>query len=291
LATEQKPNNGHWLDFAWKNALSLGIEDAIEFFLPGLARKRDLSRKITKISDSFPNFGADSDIGMRIADLAVSLPIIDGTSHTVGLFTEARHEDDKEFAVKMFQTFYRMTDELKERITTLAIFTGEAMERNEYRYSDYDNLLLSFRYNTYHILSHDIESLRRDERTFAPVVLAARMMLAAKGDPRRRENYALELLNILRERGYDNKLKRMIIDFVRRILRLTKHDISPQIRREFVVTTIPMDVVKREIYKNIIKEEKAIEIAESFLAEGVPPETVAKCTGLDMEEVLGLIDP
>jgi hypothetical protein len=83
----------------------------------------------------------------------------------------------------------------------------------------------------------------------------------------------------------------MIIDFVRRTLRLAKHDISPQIRREFAVTTIPMDVVKREIYKNIIKEEHSIEIAEALLAEGIPPETVAKCTHLDIEEVLGLIDP
>jgi hypothetical protein len=289
LETEQKENTGHWLDFAWKNVLSLGIDDAIEFFLPGLARKRDLSRKIEKIGDSFPNLGAESDKGMRVTDLAFSVPVIDGTSRKVGLFTEAQHRDDEELPTRIFQTFYRMTDNLKEKITALAIFTGDAKDRNEYRYSDFDNLLLSFRYNTYHILSHDIESLRRDERKFAPVILAARMMLAAKGEPRKRENYGLELLKILRERDYDKKRKRLIIDFVRRTLRLAKHDISPEIRREFAVTTIPMDEVKREIYINMAKEEKSTEIAISMLAEGIPAEVVAKCTRLDLEDVLGLI--
>jgi hypothetical protein len=290
LEIEQKENGGHWLDFAWKNVLSLGIEDAIEFFLPGLARKRDFSRKIEKIGDSFPRIGAESDRGMRISDLAFSVPVIDGTSRKVGLFIEAQHRDEEDFAARIFETFYRMTDNLREQITALVIFTGDAKDRNEYRYSDFDNLLLCFRYNTYHILSHDIESLRRDERTFAPVILAARMMLAAKGEPRKRENYALELLKILRERGYDNQRKKIIIDFVRRTLRLAKRDISPEIRREFTVTTIPIDEVKREILKNIEKEANSIEIAEALLDEGIPVKIVGKCTGLDMEEVFGLTD-
>ena len=34
--------------------------------------------------------------------------------------------------------------------------------------------------------------------------------------------------------------------------------------------------------------EKALSVARSFLAEGVPPETVAKCIGLPLEEVKAL---
>jgi hypothetical protein len=290
LENEQKENDGHWLDFAWKDVLSLCIEDAIEFFLPGLARKRDFSRKIEKIGDSFPRIGAESDKGMRISDLAFSVPVIDGTIRKLGLFTESQHRDDESFEARMFQTFYRMMDNLKEQITALAIFTGDAKDRNEYRYTDYDNLLLLFRYNTYHILSQTIENLRRDERKFAPVILAARMMLEAKGVPGKRENYALELLKILRERGYDIERKRNIIKFVRRILRLAKNDINPEIRRKFVVTTIPMDEVKREIYIRDAKEERSFEIAKSLLDDGISAEVVSKNTGLDLEDVLGLID-
>jgi hypothetical protein len=116
------------------------------------------------------------------------------------------------------------------------------------------------------------------------------MMLAAKGVPVKRESYALELLKILREREYDIERKRNIIDFIRRILRLAKNDINPEIRREFAVTTIPMDEVKREIYIRNAKEEKAFEIAKFFLDDGIPAEVVSKNTGLDLEDVLGLID-
>jgi hypothetical protein len=56
------------------------------------------------------------------------------------------------------------------------------------------------------------------------------------------------------------------------------------------VTTIPIDEVKRELLKNIEKEERSIEIAEAMLDEGIPVRVVGKCTGLDMEEVFGLTD-
>ena len=34
--------------------------------------------------------------------------------------------------------------------------------------------------------------------------------------------------------------------------------------------------------------EKALSVARSFLAEGIPPETVARCIGLPVEEVKAL---
>ena len=33
------------------------------------------------------------------------------------------------------------------------------------------------------------------------------------------------------------------------------------------------------------KKEKALEAAENFLKEGIQPETIAKCTGLSLEQV------
>jgi hypothetical protein len=280
-------NRGHWIDMAWKRVLYDGIDDAIEFFLPGLAKDRDMSREVEILRDEFPAIGADADKGMRVADLCLSVPLKGGISRKVCLFIESQHEDDKNFALRMFQTFYRMSDSFNENVTALAIFTGRAKDRNEYLYHCY-GVVLSFKYNTYHVLSQDIETLRRDERMFAPVVLAARMMIAAKGKPAPRQKYALELLKILRERGNDNKRIRFIMNFVGSVLQVRRDDIDPNVKGGFEMPWVPISQVQRELAIEDIKEEGKMEVARSMLLGGVPLETIKKYTGLDENDILAL---
>ncbi|MDR1967000.1 MAG: hypothetical protein LBQ36_09840 [Synergistaceae bacterium] len=283
----EQNTKGHYIDAAWKRVLSDGIDDAIAFFLPDLAKDRDASREIAKAMDAFPVLDSEGDKGMRITDLCFSVPVMGGESRKVGLFVEQQHEDDEEFALRVFQTFYRMSDSFKEKITALAIFTGGAKDRNEYLYSCY-GVELSFRYNTYHILSHDIEELRRDGRAFAPVVLGARMMIAAKGKAPNREKYVRELLNILRERDYDMKRRRFIMKFIGNILNVRSGDISAELRREFYMQWVPMSEVQRKLAIEDIKEEGKMEVARKMLAKGIPVETIEECTGLDEGDILAL---
>ena len=60
----------------------------------------------------------------------------------------------------------------------------------------------------YHVASVDVKALERDERIFALVVLAARRMLDAGGDPEKRGLYSLELHKLMRERGYETRRMR-----------------------------------------------------------------------------------
>jgi hypothetical protein len=79
---------GHYIDAAWKRAISDGIDDAIAFFLPALAKDRDTSREIERGEGEFPAIGSDSDKGMRATDLCFSVPVIGGGSRKVGLFVD-----------------------------------------------------------------------------------------------------------------------------------------------------------------------------------------------------------
>jgi hypothetical protein len=224
---------------------------------------------------------------MRVTDLCFSVPVTGGESRKVGLFVEQQHEDDETFALRVFQTFYRMSDSFKEKITALAIFTGMSKDRDEYLYSCY-GVELSFRYNTYHVLSRGIEELRQDERAFAPVVLAARMMIAAKGKAPNREKYVRELLKILRERDYDMKRRRFIMKFIGNVLNVRNNDISAELRREFYMRWVPMSEVQRELAIEDAREEGKIEVARKMLAKGVPVETIEEYTGLDEGDILAL---
>jgi hypothetical protein len=215
------------------------------------------------------------------------VPIKGGESRKVGLFIEQQHEDDDRFSVRMYRTFARMSDSFKEKITALAIFTGSAKDRNEYLYSCYGTDL-SFRYNTYHVLSRDITELKRDVSPFAPVILAARMMITAKGKAPDREKYVRELLKIMSERDYDMKRRRFIMQFIGNVLNVRSDDISAELRREFYMQWVPMSEVKRDYLIEDAKEEYKLEVARSMRAEGLSPEIIKKCTGLDEQDIHAL---
>jgi hypothetical protein len=292
-------NRGHWIDAAWKKVLSDGADDAIDFFLPELSRDRDKSKEIELAGGELQGIGADSDIRARIADVCFSVPLITGKSCKAGCVVEQQHDDDKDFAGKIFRGFYRLSDRLNDDVTALAIFTGNARDRNEYKYSYY-GVNLSFGYNTYHVMSQNIERLKQDGRVFAPVVLAARMMMEAKGEPQSREKYARELLKIMRERDYDNAKKRNVLSFIGHILRLQDKDINSELRGEFMMQFIPLSEYRKlsaiedakelgemvskmdakELGKIVGNMEGKMEVARSMISEGLSLEIIKKCTGL-----------
>ena len=166
-------------------------------------------------------------------------------------------------------------------------FTGDSKDRNLYEYSYY-GVNLSFGYNTYHVMKQGIESLKQDKRAFTPVVLAARMMMEAKGEPKRRANYARELLKIMRERDYDNKKKWAILFFIGHILRLQDGDIDSELRGEFLVQIIPLSEYQKQSEMEYLKEEGKLEVARNMLADGFSAEQIRKYTGLDEEDILAL---
>jgi hypothetical protein len=280
-------NRGHWIDSAWKKVLSDGADDAIDFFLPELSRDRDKSKEIELAGGELQGIGADSDRRARIADVCFSAPIITGTSCKVGCIIEQQHDDDKDFAEKIFRGFYRLKDRLNDDVTALAIFTGNARNRDKYEYHCY-GVNLGFGFNTYHVMSQNTERLKQDGRVFATVVLAARMMMEAGSDPQSREKYARELLKIMRERDYDNAKKRNVLNFIGHILRLQDKDIDAELRGEFMVQFIPLSEYRELSAIEDAKEEKAMEVARSLVAEGVPLEIIKKCTGLDEYDILML---
>ena len=171
-----------WRDVAWKEALGGGARNAIEYFMPDLAADMDPSRDVTTIiGQELHPAGADSDKGMRSADVFLDVPLLGGENGNVALFIESQHEDDESFALRMFETYVRLREKRRVKTTGLAIFTGNAKDVNTYFDSCY-GFKVSVEYNTFHLPSKNLEELRRDKRPFARVALAGRLSLDAGGD-------------------------------------------------------------------------------------------------------------
>jgi hypothetical protein len=277
----------HWIDRAWKDCITENVDDAVLFFKPDMAADRDYSGKPLLVPNEFPAIGSDSDKGMRISDVGISIPLKTGADQRIAFHIEQQHEFDKDLALRMFQGYYRMSDRLRVPVTSLAILTGNIKPVNTYVTSCYGTEL-NFKFGVYHVPSADEEELRRDGRVFAVVILAAKRMLDAGENPRDRGKYSLELLSLTRERGYDAGKMRNIQKFIYRILRIRDKNIDPKVREVWKMQLIPIDEAVREIQIREAKEEGKFEVANNFLKMGLPIEQVAQGTGLSVEEISSL---
>ncbi|MDR1977905.1 MAG: hypothetical protein LBQ42_04145 [Synergistaceae bacterium] len=293
-----------WRDVAWKKALCDGAGSAIEYFLPDLAADMDLSREVTAITGlELHSSSTDSDRWMRVSDVFLSVPLQNEESGNVALFVEQQHEEEEDFALRVFETYCRLKEKTRKKTTGLVIYTGSARPVNNYFDSCY-GFEVSVKYNVFHLPGRSLEELRKDKRPFARVVLAGRLSLDVGDDVKQREKYAWELLKTTTEADYDKRSRRVILVFSRGIFRLEDPKVSRELKEAYEMQTISLDeYVKRialeeaeekGIEKGMEKgmkkgiERGKLEVARTMLAEGLSPEIVVKCTGLGKSEILSL---
>ncbi|GHS95361.1 hypothetical protein AGMMS50276_10660 [Synergistales bacterium] len=296
-----------WIDQGWKSILIKMPDEAIEFFLPDLAAKRDHSQKILFLRDEHPVINSGTDKDMRVSDACFGIPLLNDKIQRVALYVEQQHwrdENFENFARRMFEGYYRASDRLRVPVTSLAIFTGNIEEVDSYHEVCFGTEVL-FKYNTYSVRYADIEELKHDKRAFAICVLAAILMLKADGLAEKREEYARVLAGILRERDYPSETKYIIRDFVGMILRLSKKDITPQFRKEWrTMEWVPIEEVQREIFIQEAREEgleegmekgleegeakKAFEVARRMLSRNMSVSDIIDVTGLGEDDILSL---
>jgi hypothetical protein len=286
-----------WRDAAWKRAIVDGARDAITYFMPDLAAEMDTSREVTGITGvELPMKDSDSDKGMLVSDVFLNVPVIGGEEWSVACLAEQQDENDKGFAERMFDSYVRLrASRPVGRTTGFAIYTGDSKNVNFYTESCY-GLEASLKFRTFHLPSYRTEELREDKRPFARVMYAGRLSLGTEKDVALREKYAWELLNTTTEQEYDTKQRKFILEFADRIFWLKDPQISRELKEAYKMKTISLSEYVQEIDREEAlmegmaegESKKALEVARSMLADGLPAETVSKYTGLDENSILSL---
>ena len=97
------------------------------------------------------------------------------------------------------------------------------------------------------------------------------------------------LLRLVRERGYDAKKAKDVLEFIGNALRLNDIDIAVDVKEEWNMTTITQEEAAREVRIGWAMEKGRIaekhEMARKMLARGMEPEVIADLSGLSLEEV------
>ena len=245
----------------------------------------------------------------------MSIPLKTGADQRLVLHVEQQHAHDQSLPRRLHQLHYRLSDKHRIPVTSLAILTGKRKDRRKpistYTYKWYGTELL-FKYNVYDVNRATEKELKNDPRIFAVVILAAKKMLAAGGKAHKRGKFALELLDLLNARGYDDERAESLQRFVSHILQIKADDIDIKVKEKWEMLGIPISEARKEIHVRVATEqgvekgrkegmekgrkegmekgmeEKALQVARSMLDDGVSPEAIQKYTGLDMENILAL---
>jgi predicted transposase YdaD len=283
-----------WRDVAWKWAMVDGARDAIAYFMPDLASDVDTSRDITGITGvELPMQGSDSDKNMRVPDIFLNVPVIGGEDWNVACIAEQQHENDKDVAVRIFDSWVRLRAQRPAgRTTGFVLYTGNSKNVNFYTESCY-GLEASLKFRAFHLLSYDLEELRKDKRPFARVMYAGRLSLGTENDATLREKYAWEILNTTSDQEYDKKQRKFILEFADRIFWLHDPKMSQEIKEAYKMRTIPLSEYAQVIAKEeglIEGMEKGIEkgkeeMARNLLANGIPLDVIAKSAGLPLDKI------
>ena len=245
-----------WRDTAWKRAIADGARSAIEYFMPDLAADMDNTREVSGVIDlELPLEGSGSDKDMRVADVFLSVPLVNGEEWSVACVAEQQHEPDNSFGARMFDSYVRLRAQRKTgRTTGFAIFTGNSKNTDSYSESCY-GFEASIKFRTFHLPSFSAEELRADKRPFALVLYAGLLSLGSEKDIALREKYAWELLNMTTEQEYDKAQRKFILEFVNRIFWIDDPEISNTLKEAYNMKTIPL----KEYVAMLDREEARME--------------------------------
>ncbi|MDR1487316.1 MAG: hypothetical protein LBT62_04915 [Deltaproteobacteria bacterium] len=210
------------------------MKDAIAYLMPDLASDMVASKKIMDFYvKKRPEENFDSDFNMRISDIFMSVPVKGGEMSCLACLAWQQHENDKDFSRHVFDSYVLLRDSSSAgKATVFVIYLGNSKNVNNYTEICCGSVA-TIKFRSFHLLSCDVDQLRRDKNAIARVLYAGRMSHEIGDDLRLREQYAAELLNMADDRSYDRNQGTFILEFSETMFGLKDPNICRELRNAY----------------------------------------------------------
>ncbi|WP_185959602.1 Rpn family recombination-promoting nuclease/putative transposase [Lentibacillus cibarius] len=290
-------------DGLWKNVITELFKPFVRFFAPNLYQMIDWSVKADSLEQEFHRVFPEKK-GKRYTDKLMKVHQKNGQERWMLIHIEVQGYEDKDFAERMFQYFYRIFDKYNRKIYAMAIFAddNEYFQPAQYTYQFYGTEL-NYTYNTYKIAQQDEETLLQSDNPFAYAILAGLYMIKSKNNASKRYQFKRRLFELLiRGQRVDNReYSGALLYFIDYLLEVPKEmaeklqkEVKPIVQEEeshMFTTKYPDPPTLKPIFDEIREEGKVKakkEVALNMLRKGYAVETVVELTGLTKEEVTAL---
>lgn len=233
-------------DTQWKEIISSLFQDFIKFFLPQASRLIDFDQPIEFLEQELHKIISDKyKKGKVINDKLVKVRLKNGEEKWILIHIEIQSSYDSDFTERMFTYFYRTYDRYNQKITAIAIYTGDKIPKNsdkyEYKFLGTENI---YRFNTYKISTAKEKALLTSKNPFSLVVLASQYLLKTQDDLNKRYVFKRKLIRLAKERKYADSKIISLLRFIDLILKLPK-DLEEKFEAEIIETYIKQEKMVR----------------------------------------------
>ena len=208
-------------DTAWKKILERYFRSFMEFVLPDVALDIDWNKPCQFLDKELLLFQKEAEVGNKKSDKLVQVTRNDGLQTLVIIHIEIQGDEQKGFAERMFQYYYRLYDKYKMPLMCLAILTDN---NPNWRATQFCQVLwnceISLRYPIVKLLDYTIEELTDSRSPIAKIFEAHLIALKTKGNPDLRFADKLRLVKSLYHIGYSSMDVNILYQFVHLVLEL-----------------------------------------------------------------------
>lgn len=221
----EKSLNRTDFDTHWKEIILNLFEDFIKFFLPNGYKLIDFEEPIEFLEQELHKIIADKEQkGKVINDKLVKVKLKNGAEKWILVHIEVQSSNESDFTERMFTYFYRIYDRYKERITAIAIYTGEHTPKN-YDKFEYDFLGTknTYQFNAYRVSKQKEKLLLQSKNPFALVVLASLYLIKSKNDDNKKYRFKRKLIRLAKEKNYQDEQIINLLRFINFIVTLPEN--------------------------------------------------------------------
>lgn len=241
-------------DVLWKGLIEDLAEDFLLFFYDDFVDLIDWSKPFDFLDKELYTLVPEAEAINRRADKLFKVWLKNGEEQWFLVHTEVQGYEDKQFALRMFQYFYRIRDRYARPVTAIVIYTDT---NRKYHFKEYRESFmgteLSYRFHTFVLTDQDKSALESSGNPFGIALAFAKdyKTFSNKGDDVIFD-YKLRFVRRMLEAKIDKSKVRYLMNFIGQFLPFQKSEFSFKFEEQV---------------QKITKSRKAMGIEEAIIQE------------------------
>jgi hypothetical protein len=278
-------------DNPWKDFIERYFRDFMQFFFPQIEADIDWTKPIVFLDKELQKVVRDAAIPKRYADKLVRVHRRNGEPTLVISHIEVQNEGEDDFDTRMYGYNYRLMDRYNCPVVSLAILTDKSQQWRPTGFrQELWGCMTEFRFPIVKLVDYqqDWAALETSRNPFAVVTMAHLKTQASHGKPSEREGEKYELMTMLYDRGYGEQDVLELHNFLDWLM-----DLPEEFEQRFQARLKAFEEARQMKYVTSIErmaeargaKSKEVEIAINLLKENIQIETIARTTGLTIEQI------
>jgi hypothetical protein len=210
-------------DSPWKDIIEQFFEQCLLFFFPRIYKQIEWSKGFSFLDKEFQKISKDAETTRQTVDKLVKVYLLGGEELWLLIHIEVQSQRDQDFAARMFTYHYRIFDKYHRQVVSLALLADEHAAWRPSLYEEKNfGCEVRLKFPIIKLLDYraKLPQLERSQNPFALVVLAHLRALETKRAPQKRMLAKLQLIRLMRGRGFTKKHIADLLRFIDWVLTL-----------------------------------------------------------------------